>query len=48
MRYLQLFEKFYKPPPEIKERLDNIVKDLLKKHNGGRVFRLRSSNKGCY
>ena len=38
MKYLQLFEKFYKPSPEIKERLDRIVNDLLKKHRGGKDF----------
>lgn len=38
MRYLQLFERFYKPPTEIKDRLDNIVNNLLKQHRGGRAF----------
>lgn len=38
MKYLELFERFYNPPSEIKERLDNIVKELLAKHGGGRAF----------
>jgi hypothetical protein len=38
MKYLELFERFYNPPTEIKERLDSIVADLLSKHEGGRPF----------
>lgn len=38
MRYLSLFEKFYNPPLEIKERLDKAVQELLLKYEGGRPF----------
>jgi len=38
MEYLVLFEKFYTPPTDIKERLDRLVKELEDKHHGGRPF----------
>lgn len=38
MRYISLFEKFYNPPLEIRERLDSAVKELLVKYEGGRPF----------
>ncbi len=38
MRHLVLFEKFYNPPIEIKNRLDSIVNDLLYKYKGGIKF----------
>lgn len=41
MRYIQpyqIFERFYTPPKEIKDRLENIVDELLKTHKGGREF----------
>jgi len=38
MRYLFLFEKFYHPPEEIKDKLKKIISELLFKHEGGRPF----------
>lgn len=38
MKHLYLFERFYNPPIEIKNRLENIIQDLLLKHKGGREF----------
>jgi hypothetical protein len=38
MKHLILFERFYNPPQQIKERLFNIVKDLRIKHRGGIDF----------
>ena len=38
MKYIVLFERFYNPPKEIKERIDNTVKELLIKYRGGRQF----------
>lgn len=38
MKHLELFERFYNPPQEIKNKLDAIVKELLAKHGGGREF----------
>ena len=38
MKYLQLFERFYRPDPKIVEKLDNLVKELSEKHHGGREF----------
>lgn len=38
MKYLEIFEKFYNPPQEIKDKLDRIVHDLLIKYHGGRPF----------
>lgn len=38
MKYLEIFEKFYNPPQEIKDKLENIVQDLLIKYKGGRLF----------
>lgn len=38
MRYLKLYERFYKPSDEIKEKLDQLVKDLVLKYHGGRKF----------
>lgn len=38
MNHIILFEKFYQPNPKIKQRLDEIVKDLRVKHRGGRSF----------
>jgi hypothetical protein len=38
MKHIQLFEKFYNPPVEIKEKLANLVQELLAKHKGGVEF----------
>jgi len=38
MKHLMLFERFYQPPSDIKDRLDELVKRLEKKHGGGRQF----------
>lgn len=38
MKHIELFEKFYQPNQRIKEKIDQIVKQLLKKYHGGRVF----------
>lgn len=38
MRYLKLYERFYKPSDEIKDELDKLVKDLVLKYHGGRKF----------
>lgn len=38
MRKILIFEKFYHPPIQIKQKLETIVNDLLKKHEGGRKF----------
>ena len=35
---ITIFERFYNPPQEIKDKLDAIVKDLLLKYDGGRPF----------
>ena len=38
MKYLKVFEKFYHPSTEIKDKLKNIISNLLIKHEGGRKF----------
>ena len=38
MKYLEIFEKFYNPPQEIRAKVDNLVKKLLSKYNGGKEF----------
>ena len=38
MKYIQVFERFYNPPSEIKTRLQSIVDELIEKHKGGRQF----------
>ena len=38
MKYLEIFERFYTPTIEIKNKISNIVKDLLSKYKGGRRF----------
>lgn len=38
MKHIEIFERFYNPPIEIKNRLDKIVDDLLIKYEGGRPF----------
>lgn len=38
MKHLVMFERFYQPSSDIKERLDELVKELEEKHGGGRPF----------
>lgn len=38
MRYLLIYERFYKPPDEIVSRLNSLVDDLRIKYHGGREF----------
>jgi hypothetical protein len=38
MKYISIFEKFYSPPLEVKERLNKAVSELLNKYEGGRPF----------
>jgi hypothetical protein len=38
MKHLVLFERFYNPPLNIKIRLEEIVKELIEEHGGGRLF----------
>ncbi len=38
MKYLELFERFYNPPKEVSDKLNAIVKVLLKKYKGGKKF----------
>ena len=41
MKHLEsfkIFERFYSPSPEVKRKLDSVVKDLLSKHEGGKEF----------
>jgi hypoxanthine-guanine phosphoribosyltransferase len=38
MKYLKLFEKFYSPPREVKDKLHLIIKNLTKKYKGGKEF----------
>lgn len=38
MKHLELFERFYNPPREIRDKLDALVQDLINKHGGGRKF----------
>ena len=38
MKYIQVFERFYNPPVQIKRRLQSIVDELIQKHKGGRAF----------
>jgi len=38
MKHLELFERFYNPPTEVKNKLDDIVQSLLTKYGGGREF----------
>ena len=38
MKYLKLFEKFYNPPLDVKDKLDKIVQSLLSKYGGKEFF----------
>lgn len=38
MKYIQLYERFYNPPSEIKNRLHSIVDELIRKHKGGMML----------
>lgn len=38
MKYIKVFEKFYTPPKSVKQKLDKIVSELLKKYERGPQF----------
>lgn len=38
MKYLQLFERFYNPSQEIRDKLNSIIKDIKSKYVGGKPF----------
>ena len=38
MKYIEIFEKFYHPPLEIKEKLNSIIQNLLVKYKGSEFF----------
>lgn len=38
MKHIKLFERFYNPPQEIKDKLNSIIQELQVKYKGGRAF----------